>query len=532
MKNSIKKLSFIVCVLLVLSPIFSYSIQAQALMEFEYDEENYYDGIFHLSEDNFLVYQYAEDYYSTRDYTYNYKLSKINKSGIQSELTMYDGVRKIIDFNNQKYFFHYNTKNGQLHIYDQELQLFDQQQLDFPIPLPYSSKIKFVQHNNYVALETYLSVGTAYFDKVKKSVIYDLNTKALVPDLSLPVTHVRGDIDPLHNPVLHLSDSLNRVVKSIKLNPLGYFKGEIRESALVVDNTIVYFSSEYDRSAKSSILHIYTTDLSANLISQQTLKHPNGYLQPSLENNMIKLNFHEYGKDSIVYYYNPQTNTLSDAQIIAADTRKDIINDYFYKDTQYNANYDLVKDSIIHINGNTIYSLNGEYIEYSALDDYLVIYDNYNENVPAKVFDNITGQEAFQLPANHTYRFINNDYIYAISGGYNYVTSKYTKKIGKLIARNADEIETEQRYEANKMWTVTLSKPIDPNSINPNNIYVVDASHKRIETSITYENNQLFIAPPANGYESGQTYKLYVNQLSSTDGDALEEAKSKTFTIR
>ncbi|NLK51043.1 MAG: RHS repeat protein [Syntrophomonadaceae bacterium] len=94
---------------------------------------------------------------------------------------------------------------------------------------------------------------------------------------------------------------------------------------------------------------------------------------------------------------------------------------------------------------------------------------------------------------------------------------------------------------SNESWTITFNQDVDPQTVNPNNIYVAtddSGNNKVIGITVTPVNGnprQVKVAPPTNGWQAGETYFLFISkrvQSSTAYGcQALKNGVRMRFNI-
>lgn len=96
------------------------------------------------------------------------------------------------------------------------------------------------------------------------------------------------------------------------------------------------------------------------------------------------------------------------------------------------------------------------------------------------------------------------------------------------------KFSTKEEVHFNKVWTVTMSRQLKPNTVNSENIQVTDAlgNYIDVKVSLGEKDNLIVVEPPAGGYEFGQTYSLLVSgRVESEQGGKLKESIKTVFTI-
>lgn len=86
-----------------------------------------------------------------------------------------------------------------------------------------------------------------------------------------------------------------------------------------------------------------------------------------------------------------------------------------------------------------------------------------------------------------------------------------------------------------KVWTVEFNTAIDPKTIHSEDIYVVTVDGKQLFTPsyVQEDGRSITVLPPPDGYESGQTYTLFIKkQVQSANGRSLKAGYKMTFTVQ
>lgn len=86
--------------------------------------------------------------------------------------------------------------------------------------------------------------------------------------------------------------------------------------------------------------------------------------------------------------------------------------------------------------------------------------------------------------------------------------------------------------DVKKVWTVTFSTPIAPNSVNSSSIYVTNTNNGRISTKLTLAEDKSSVSvAPLSSYKSGE-YRLYITSgIKSPEGVKLVEQVMMPFTV-
>lgn len=86
--------------------------------------------------------------------------------------------------------------------------------------------------------------------------------------------------------------------------------------------------------------------------------------------------------------------------------------------------------------------------------------------------------------------------------------------------------------DVKKVWTVTFSTPISPNSVTSSSIYVANTNNGRISTKVTLSADKRTVTvAPLSSYKSGE-YRLYItSSVKSPEGLKLAEQVMMPFTV-
>ena len=103
-----------------------------------------------------------------------------------------------------------------------------------------------------------------------------------------------------------------------------------------------------------------------------------------------------------------------------------------------------------------------------------------------------------------------------------------------LFSLASANVEAQETYYGDKVWTITFNMDVDPQTVNKNNIFIKDASGQTLHNVSVYLNpttNQVYV-DTIDDYVPG-TYTLHVSdQVKSTSGRYLKDSTTKTFTIK
>jgi len=97
-----------------------------------------------------------------------------------------------------------------------------------------------------------------------------------------------------------------------------------------------------------------------------------------------------------------------------------------------------------------------------------------------------------------------------------------------------DERQAEQSVTKDKTWRVKFSKAVDPESINRQNIMVLDSNNEPVEIDVKVdaENDKIILVTPKDSYKAGERYRLYLGAgLDSSTGKSLSKGILFRFTV-
>lgn len=94
--------------------------------------------------------------------------------------------------------------------------------------------------------------------------------------------------------------------------------------------------------------------------------------------------------------------------------------------------------------------------------------------------------------------------------------------------------ESKEDVPINKSWTVYFNQSLDSDSINLNNVYIVDSNNNRVDISFTLSNEgkELIIGAPPTNYIPLESYTLYITEnILSKNQKALKAPIKMEFTV-
>lgn len=95
---------------------------------------------------------------------------------------------------------------------------------------------------------------------------------------------------------------------------------------------------------------------------------------------------------------------------------------------------------------------------------------------------------------------------------------------------SAETFGSESGVSTDKDWTVKFNTQLDGDSLG--DVYVMNSSGDVLEQEIYLSSkNTLKVEAPQNGYQLGESYRLHINGVSSSQGVAMNEETTFDFTI-
>lgn len=87
-----------------------------------------------------------------------------------------------------------------------------------------------------------------------------------------------------------------------------------------------------------------------------------------------------------------------------------------------------------------------------------------------------------------------------------------------------------------KTWTIKFNQLVDSSTVTLQNVYVTDAANIKVPGVVVTLGNDdsksVLVNPPANGYQRGQSYTLYISEgVKSVSGKSLSSDNTMSFTI-
>lgn len=96
------------------------------------------------------------------------------------------------------------------------------------------------------------------------------------------------------------------------------------------------------------------------------------------------------------------------------------------------------------------------------------------------------------------------------------------------------KVKQKLKFKTGKfVWRIKFSAPLDPASVNNNNLNVTDMSGAKLQTSIRYNSNtQEIEIEPLAAYAKDSSYNLNISKnVRSVGGQTLKTDMSLTFKV-
>lgn len=532
MKENLKKVIFLLCFILLVPTVFpAATTNGQLVYEFDYSYNTYHNENAITSTGNFIVSEVTHNVVNGES-VYRSDLSLLTDNGVEKFVTLENP--QMITYENVVYIYTYNNTTKKLSLYDEQLNLIDTQDISFNNE---SSEDYYVDIYNEYIVFTARYTDFALGKLSSESIFYNVKNQSFETSFTFPTTFTY--IDPAYGIVL--SNDYYQVNQVIPFRNLK-FKGEPYE-ALYTNEKLVLIT----RQQSEQLYHIYQLQTDGTILDTQTISLPteneDTYLNTILTNDTLKLHWYSYeANTTTMYTYNLTSSNLSAGKTTAGVISNWPVNDAIYVEYDYQNNKEI--QTYKKMNGDIIVSFDS----YNSADFFttttyinehqlLIKKVNYQTTeASAQLYDLQTSKLITQFTNHLDYSLMNNpDYLYVLDGkriGNNYQDLKGSLYyIGKGSPIKPTPDPGEPTYASDKMWTVTTSKGIDPAKVTSRHVYVKDANNQLVDVTFSIKDNKLFVYAPASGYQSKHKYTLYIEGLTSTDGDVLKEAQSKVFTI-
>lgn len=95
--------------------------------------------------------------------------------------------------------------------------------------------------------------------------------------------------------------------------------------------------------------------------------------------------------------------------------------------------------------------------------------------------------------------------------------------------------ESQVTDDDHKKWRIQFSKKFDSQSVNPDNIYIVDQNNKIIPTnlSMTNDHKTIMIEPPTEGYKHEVIYTIYITEgIRGNNNELIHHAVKMDFMVK
>ncbi len=105
----------------------------------------------------------------------------------------------------------------------------------------------------------------------------------------------------------------------------------------------------------------------------------------------------------------------------------------------------------------------------------------------------------------------------------------YTSTV--FAENNYTVFNAQQNISTDKVWNIKFSSDIDKNSVNNQNVKVVDENGSPLKLNLSCSGNVVSVKPLTN-YNSGKTYTIYVDNINTLNGYNLKNPGTMNFTIK
>ncbi|MBA2175901.1 thermonuclease family protein [Halobacillus locisalis] len=97
----------------------------------------------------------------------------------------------------------------------------------------------------------------------------------------------------------------------------------------------------------------------------------------------------------------------------------------------------------------------------------------------------------------------------------------------------AETFGSEEGVQLDKEWTITFNTPINDQSFDEVYVHKQGQPDQIVTEAVTlYDDHQLKVAAPVNGYERGESYTLHIGNVTSVQGVTMEEDTTYDFTTK
>lgn len=97
-----------------------------------------------------------------------------------------------------------------------------------------------------------------------------------------------------------------------------------------------------------------------------------------------------------------------------------------------------------------------------------------------------------------------------------------------------NHVKQDLKYKTgNFIWRVKFNTPLNPSSVNNQNLYVTNASGAPLKTNIRYDSvNNYIEVEPLEAYSTNESYTLHItNNVSSKKGKRLQNEITIQFRV-
>ncbi len=101
----------------------------------------------------------------------------------------------------------------------------------------------------------------------------------------------------------------------------------------------------------------------------------------------------------------------------------------------------------------------------------------------------------------------------------------------KLNDTSIKEMEAKSQVSLNKSWDISFNFPIDMDTINKENIYIIDKNNNTFPTRVVEtEDDSKIKLVPLKEYTPGDVYTIWIKDVKSKDGRVLKQRTKMNFT--
>lgn len=449
-----------------------------------------------------------------------YFLMKMNNEKIT--LTKVFGAGDIRFVKEAGLIFFLSEETKMLEVYDESFKLLAKHDVKRQVPSSLGGHyIDFYVHNNYVSYHFdqygYQAPVINYNDATPTGFIYNTVDKKVITHATFPALPINNLIYS-DDYTMHYIDALGRIKKEIRYYIPTSNDYEYVQLLQVKDNS----STIAVQNKAFSSLQLLQTDLTGKTIQHDAFfKNAVGipYNFVDINYNHAK-NYRIFLKDKFAYYeYDVQSNTLSKELPLSIAFRFDdvsIVNeDWYYYSTEDGMRFTPI-DEI-----EPVYTIQDEYV--SQRNNHFAIASGLSsQHDQLFTMTDGTVHEHFY---NSFFQFVGEDYLVTIQRDADEYSSNFKVNVYALypVAPIA--------AASNKTWTVTFNDTIDAKTVTKDRVYVVNEKNEKQDVTLRVTKNQLFIDAPKSTYRKA-TYKLHIEDVTSTSGLTLQEKVTHAFEVR